>query len=148
MNSSAFRTVHKAAIGVAFAWVASIATPAFADTLAYWNPAGTVNTSSPLPPTTVSADLSAAGNLSGGPGLTGGAWANAYALDNWPAGALDANDYLAFSTPAPTSLIRPSFFRCTTISTEAATGRFARTSTVTLQRSPPEHFPASSLAAS
>jgi hypothetical protein len=98
MSSSAFRKVHKAAIGAVFVCISSIAPPAFADILAYWNPTGAINTSSPYPPTSVSADLSSAGNLSGGPGLTGGAWANAYALDNWPAGALNANDYLAFST--------------------------------------------------
>jgi len=98
MNSIRLRAARKAAIGIAFAWIACIAPLAFAETLAYWNPTGTLNTSSPLPPTTVSANLSSAGNLSGGPGLTGGSWANAYALDNWPTGALDTNDYLAFST--------------------------------------------------
>lgn len=98
MSSNPFRPACKAAIGAVFTWIAGSATPVFADTLAYWNPAGVLNTSSPLPPTNVSADLTSAGNLSGGPGLTGGSWANAYALDNWPAGALDTGDYLAFST--------------------------------------------------
>jgi hypothetical protein len=99
MNPFKTRSARKAAIGLAFAWLASNATPASAEVLAYWNPAGTVDSSSPLPPTTVSANLLSAGNLTGGPGLTTpGPFANAYEFDNWPAGALDASDYLAFST--------------------------------------------------
>ncbi len=87
------------AIGIAFAWIASVATPAGAEVLAYWNPAGTVDSSVPLAAASVSAALFSAGSLAGGPGLTTpGPFANAYEFDNWPAGALDSSDYLAFST--------------------------------------------------
>lgn len=93
------QTTHKAITRLAIACVASIAMPAFAETLAQWNPAGTIDSSSPLAATTVSANLLSAGNLTGGPGLTAsGLFANAYEFDNWPSGALDTNDYLAFST--------------------------------------------------
>jgi hypothetical protein len=72
--------------------------PAAAAVLAFWDPAGTVDSTIPLPPTSVSPGISAS-NLSGGPGLTSpGLFANAYEFDNWSSGAFDANDYLAFST--------------------------------------------------
>lgn len=82
-----------------FASVALVSAPAFAEVLAFWNPSGTVDSSFPLPPTSVSANLLSAGNLSGGPGLTNpGLFANAYEFDNWSGGGFDASDYLAFST--------------------------------------------------
>lgn len=85
-------------IGIFMALVAGASFPAAAAVLAYWNPAGTVDSTIPLPPTSVSPGISA-GNLSGGPGLTSpGLFANAYEFDNWSSGAFDANDYLAFST--------------------------------------------------
>ncbi len=99
MNLFESRSVRKAIVSTAMAWIATIAMPATADVLAYWNPSGTVVSSSPLPPTTVSPELTSAGNLTGGPGLTVPApFANAYEFDNWSAGALDTSDYLAFST--------------------------------------------------
>lgn len=85
--------------GLAFALAAGVSTPASAEVLALWNPAGTIDSTLPLAPTSVSANLTSAGNLSGGPGLTNpGLFANAYEFDNWSGGAFDANDYLAFST--------------------------------------------------
>ena len=52
----------------------------------------------PLPSASVSPNVSSAGNLTGGPGLThSGLWANAYVFDNWSAGAFDSTDYLDFS---------------------------------------------------
>jgi hypothetical protein len=71
---------------------------AHADVLAQWNPAGTVQSSSPLPPSVVSPNLGSAGNLTLGPGLTDpGPFANAFVGNNWPSGALDTNDYLSFA---------------------------------------------------
>jgi hypothetical protein len=91
--------MRKWALGIVFAWIVSFATPADAGVLAYWNPAGTVDSSVPLAPASVSPALTSAGNLTGGPGLTSpGSFANAYEFDNWPAGALDSTEYLAFST--------------------------------------------------
>lgn len=84
--------------GLAFALIATVSAPACAEVLAYWNPSGTVDSSVPLPPTSVSPNLASAGNLSGGPGLTSpGPFANAYEFNNWSGGAFDATDYLAFS---------------------------------------------------
>jgi len=85
--------------GFVFALMAGFSAPASADVLAFWNPSGTIDSSVPLPPTSVSPGLASAGNLTGGPGLTNpGLFANAYEFDNWPSGAFDATDYLAFST--------------------------------------------------
>jgi hypothetical protein len=85
--------------GFVFALMACVSAPASADVLAFWNPSGTVNSSAPLPPASVSPSLASAGNLSGGPGLTNpGPFANAYEFDNWSGSAFDATDYLAFST--------------------------------------------------
>src|SRR6202012_2095695 len=87
----------RAAAGFVFACIASVTTPAFADVLASWNPSGTVDSNAPLPPSASNALISA-GNLTGSPGLTSpGPFANAYEFDNWPSGALDTGDYLAFS---------------------------------------------------
>ena len=84
---------------IVFALTASISAPASADVLAFWNPAGTLDSSVPLAPASVSPSLASAGNLTGGPGLTSqGLFANAYEFDNWSGGAFDATDYLAFST--------------------------------------------------
>lgn len=99
MSSFIIRTTRQAAIGMIFAWIASIATPACAEILAYWNPAGTIDSSSPLPPTTVSAPLLSAGDMTGGPGLTNpGLFANAYEFNSWPSGPLSTDAWLAFST--------------------------------------------------
>jgi hypothetical protein len=65
--------------------------------LAQWDPAGTVQSSSPLPPTFVAANVSA-GNLTLGPSLSNpGPFANAFVGNNWPSGARDPNAYLSFS---------------------------------------------------
>lgn len=99
MNAFMGRIIRRVASAIAIAWIAAGALPARAEVLAYWNPAGTVDSSSPLAPTAVSAPLLSAGNMTGGPGLTNpGLFANAYEFDNWPAGPLSADDYLAFST--------------------------------------------------
>ncbi len=99
MNPFKSRIARKTIVCAAMLCIGTIAMPAAADVLAYWNPAGTVVSSSPLAPTSVSAELISAGNLSGGAGLTvPGPFANAYEFDNWPSGALDTSDYLAFST--------------------------------------------------
>ncbi len=72
--------------------------PAAAEVLASWNPAGTIDMANPLPPASVSPNVTSAGNMTGGPGLTNpGLFANAYVFDNWSAGALDSTDYLDFS---------------------------------------------------
>ena len=87
-------------LGVLFALIAGVlaSAPAVAEVLASWNPAGTVNSTNPLPPASVSPNVLSAGNLSGGPGLTNpGLFANAYVFDNWSAGAFDSTDYLDFS---------------------------------------------------
>lgn len=85
--------------GFVFALMACVSAPASADVLAFWNPSGTIISSVPLPPASVSPSLASAGNLTGGPGLTNsGLFANAYEFDNWSGGAFDASDYLAFST--------------------------------------------------
>ncbi len=98
MNFFASFATRNRIVSILIACFACAATPVSAEILAYWNPAGTVDSNSPLPPTTVSAHLSSAGNLTGGPGLTSpGPFANAYEFDNWPSGALDTSDYLAFS---------------------------------------------------
>jgi hypothetical protein len=82
-------------LSAVFLCFASIA--ANAVVLVQWDPAGTIQSSTPLAPSAVSPDVSA-GNLTLGPGLTNpGAFANAFVGDNWPAGALDATDYLSFS---------------------------------------------------
>ena len=87
----------RAAAGFAFVCIASVATPAFATVLASWNPAGTIDSSTSLPASASNALISA-GSLSGSPDLTSpGPFANAYEFDNWPSGALDTGDYLAFS---------------------------------------------------
>ncbi len=66
--------------------------------LATWNPAGTIQSSTPLPPSVVSPSLTSAGNLTLGPGLSDpGPFANAFVGTNWPAGALNTNDYLSFT---------------------------------------------------
>jgi hypothetical protein len=83
----------------AFALIATLSAPLSAEVLAFWDPSGTLNSSVPLPPTSVSPSLASAGNLTGGPGLTDpGLFANAYVFDNWSGGAFDTSDYLAFST--------------------------------------------------
>src|SRR5438445_10244075 len=85
--------------GLVFALIATISAPASAEVLAFWNPSGTIDSSMPLPPASVSPNLASAGNLTGGPGLTNsGLFANAYEFDNWPSGGFNATDYLAFST--------------------------------------------------
>jgi len=93
-----FRPPCLRATGVALAFAACISAPVSAAVLALWNPSGTVDSSVPLAPASVSSNISSAGNLTGGPGLTPTTFANAYEFDNWSAGAFDANDYLAFST--------------------------------------------------
>ena len=98
------RILRSSAIGVRLGVVLALlagmlaSAPAAAEVLAFWNPAGTVNSTNPLPPTSVSPNVLSAGSLFGGPGLTNpGLFANAYVFDNWSAGAFDANDYLDFS---------------------------------------------------
>src|SRR5579859_4210854 len=87
----------RAAAGIVLACLANVSTPVFADVLASWNPAGTVDSSAPLPASTSNALISA-GSLTGSATLTVPApFANAYEFDNWPSGALDTGDYLAFS---------------------------------------------------
>ena len=86
------------AIGMLGALVLSVgALSAHAAVLAQWDPSGTVQSSSPLAPTSAASGLSA-GNLTLGPGLSDpGPFANVFMGNNWPSGGLDANDYLAFS---------------------------------------------------
>jgi hypothetical protein len=85
-------------LGVIFALLSAVSLPAIAEVLASWNPAGTVDSSNPLPASTVSPNVASAGSLSGGPGLTAsGLFANAFEFDNWSSGAFDASDYLNFS---------------------------------------------------
>jgi hypothetical protein len=93
-----FRLLCLRAMGVLLVFAGCISAPVSAEVLALWNPSGTVDSSVPLAPASVSSNISSAGNLSGGPGLTPTTFANAYELDNWSAGAFDATDYLAFST--------------------------------------------------
>ncbi len=61
--------VRALGLGIVLAFVAGTSFPAAAAVLAYWDPAGTVDSTNPLPPTSVSPGISAS-NLSGGPGLT------------------------------------------------------------------------------
>jgi len=97
MSVRGFQTLRKMALGVGFVCIACSATPALADVLAYWNPAGTVDSTLPLPRASAAAAVSA-GNLTGGPGLVSpGPFANAYEFDNWPSGTLNTTDYLDFS---------------------------------------------------
>ena len=100
---NAFRTrPARAAAGIVFACLAHVSTPAFADVLASWNPAGTVDSSAPLPASTSNA-LITAGTLTGSATLTVPVpFANAYEFDNWPSGPLDTGDYLAFSVSGNT----------------------------------------------
>ncbi|MBS0320510.1 MAG: hypothetical protein JSR18_08215 [Proteobacteria bacterium] len=78
---------------------AALPAVAGADTLALWNPTGTINSSTPLAPTSVASGVTAAGNLTLGPALSDpGPFANAFVGNGWPAGALDTTAYLSFST--------------------------------------------------
>ena len=59
-------------LGVFLALIAGAlaSAPAAAEVLASWNPAGTIDMANPLPPASVSPNVTSAGNLTGGPGLT------------------------------------------------------------------------------
>jgi hypothetical protein len=97
MTTFSLQILRRAALGITFAWMLGNGATAQADVLAYWNPAGTVNSSTPLPPASAAPTVTA-GNLSGGPGLDNpGLFANAYEFDNWPSGPLNTSDYLDFS---------------------------------------------------
>jgi hypothetical protein len=85
-------------LAMAIALLSAASLSAEAEVLASWNPAGTIDSTFPLAASSISPNVTSAGNLTGGPGLTPpGLFANAYVFDNWSAGAFDANDYLAFS---------------------------------------------------
>jgi len=97
-NADPASRVRALALGLAGALLSAAPMSAAAAVLAAWNPAGTVDSTVPLPASTVSPPVTSASALSGGPGLTSpGLFANAYEFDNWSAGAFDANDYLQFS---------------------------------------------------
>jgi hypothetical protein len=83
---------------VVFALMCGASSNIAAEVLAFWDPPSVQNGATPLPPTTVSPNVTSAANMIGGSGLTAtGLFANAFVFDNWSAGAFDANDYLQFS---------------------------------------------------
>ena len=87
-----------AAVAAVFALTTALSVPAFAEVLAFWNAPAIYTGGTPVPPTSVSPNVTSASNMTGGPGLTAtGTFANAIIFDNWPSGALDANDYIQFA---------------------------------------------------
>jgi hypothetical protein len=96
--ANAIPVLRAVGLGMAIALLSAASLSAEAEVLASWNPAGTIDSTFPLAASSISPNVTSAGNLTGGPGLTPpGLFANAYVFDNWSAGAFDANDYLAFS---------------------------------------------------
>jgi hypothetical protein len=78
-------------------WIVAVA--AHAETLAQWDPVGTLDGTVPLAATTVSPNVSSASTLTGGPGVTApvGLFANAVVFQDWTTGGFDATDYMAVS---------------------------------------------------
>lgn len=90
--------VRAAAVAAIFALTTALSVPAFAEVLAFWNPPAIWTGGAPVPASSVSPNVTSASNMTGGPGLTAsGLFANSISYDNWPSGALDANDYLQFA---------------------------------------------------
>lgn len=83
-------------LGAAF-WI--LAATAHAETLAQWDPVGTLDGTVPLAATTTSPNVSSASTLTAGPGLTtlAGLFSNGIVFEDWTTGGFDANDYMAVS---------------------------------------------------
>lgn len=83
---------------IALVALAGLPLAAQAQALAEWNPSGTVQSSTPLAPSSVAANVSAS-SLALGPDISDpGPFANAFMGTNWPAAAFDSGAYLSFST--------------------------------------------------
>ncbi len=83
---------------LALATLAGAPLAAQAQALAEWNPSGTVQSSTPLAPSSVAANVSA-GTLALGPEISDpGPFANAFMGTNWPSTAFNAGAYMSFST--------------------------------------------------